>query len=128
MSLTRESGWTTTDDYGTTTYFNADGEFHREDGPAIERANGSRHWFRNGERHREDGPAVERPSGTREWWQNGQRHRIGGPAIELSNGVEGYFENGKRVRAAMDRYTSLPLRCACSSGMGSRIRTHPGHE
>ena len=33
-------------------------QLHRVDGPAIEGANGSKHWFQWGERHREDGPAI----------------------------------------------------------------------
>ena len=32
---------------------------HREDGPAIEGANGSKYWYLNGKLHREDGPAIE---------------------------------------------------------------------
>ena len=45
---------------------------HREDGPAIELANGYKAWWFNGERHREDGPAIERPDGTKEWWLYGK--------------------------------------------------------
>jgi hypothetical protein len=40
-------------------YRNADGELHREDGPAIERGDVSRVWYINEEQHREDGPAIE---------------------------------------------------------------------
>jgi hypothetical protein len=46
------------------------GKLHREDGPAIEKANGSKSWWLNGELHREDGPAVEDADGTKEWWLN----------------------------------------------------------
>lgn len=53
---------------GTRRWFR-DGEFHRDDGPAVERANGSREWYRDGKRHREDGPAIEWAGG-REWWLN----------------------------------------------------------
>ena len=35
-----------------------------------------------GFKDRLDGPAVERANGTREWWVNGERHRFDGPAIE----------------------------------------------
>ena len=29
-------------------------------------------WYLNGEHHREDGPAVERADGDKEWWLNGE--------------------------------------------------------
>ena len=35
------------------------GDYHRENRPAIERSNGYKAWYINGLRHREDGPAVE---------------------------------------------------------------------
>lgn len=38
---------------------NEKGERHREDGPAVEYADGSKYWYQNGELHREDGPAIE---------------------------------------------------------------------
>ena len=50
---------------GTVRYRNSDGQLHREDGPAVEYADGTREWWLNDERHREDGPAVEYPNGTR---------------------------------------------------------------
>ena len=46
------------------------GKLHREDGPAIESAGGSKFWYLNGERHREDGPAVEYSNGSKFWWLN----------------------------------------------------------
>ena len=48
------------------------GKLHREDGPAIEWADGTNHWYRNGKLHREDGPAVEYPSATKFWYLNGK--------------------------------------------------------
>ena len=45
-------------------------KFHREDGPAIEWANGTKNWYVNGKRHREDGPAVECANGEKEWCIN----------------------------------------------------------
>jgi hypothetical protein len=39
------------------------GQLHREDGPAVEEANGDKHWFLNGKRHRENGPAIEKLHG-----------------------------------------------------------------
>lgn len=34
---------------------------------------GVRTWWRDGLRHRDDGPAIERDNGTREWWRNDER-------------------------------------------------------
>jgi hypothetical protein len=45
---------------------------HREDGPAIEYANGSKSWWFYGLRHRTDGPAFVRINGTRSWFLNGK--------------------------------------------------------
>ena len=41
-----------------------------EDGPAFERSDGTKKWFRNGKLHREDGPAIEYSYGYKEWWLN----------------------------------------------------------
>jgi hypothetical protein len=46
--------------------------FHREDGPAVELANGNKYWFINGKCHREDGPALIYYSGHKEWYLNGE--------------------------------------------------------
>ena len=49
-------------------------QLHREDGPAVEWANGARWWFIHGREHREDGPAVEWADGTRMWYINGKNY------------------------------------------------------
>ena len=49
------------------------GKRHREDGPAIERTDGTKEWYLNGKRHREDGPAVKRWDGDKEYWLNGEK-------------------------------------------------------
>ena len=46
------------------------GDYHREDGPAVERSKGSKFWYLNGKLHREDGPAVECVDGTKRWFFN----------------------------------------------------------
>jgi len=71
---------------------------HRENGPAIERSNGTKEWWLNGKRHREDGPAIEYANGRKEWWLNGKRHREDGPAIEYANGKTAYWLNGKSLK------------------------------
>ena len=45
-------------------------KIHREDGPAMEYANGAKFWLINGKYHREDGPALEYPDGTGRWYFN----------------------------------------------------------
>ena len=62
------------DKYGTKRWLNSLGQFHREDGPAIEHDNGIKFWYKNGLHHREDGPAVQYAySGHIEWWIVGRR-------------------------------------------------------
>ena len=71
---------------------------HREDGPAIVYANGSKSWYLNGERHREDGPACEGTDSYKAWYLNGKRHREDGPAIEYADGSKEWYLNDKLHR------------------------------
>jgi len=73
------------------------GERHREDGPAREYADGTRKWYLHDELHREDGPAIEKADGTREWYLHGERHREDGPAIEWANGTREWYWRGKEL-------------------------------
>lgn len=68
MKLTKEI-----DKYGTIRYKNELGKLHREDGPAIECANGDIYWYLNNKLHREDGPTIEYVSGHKEWYLNGKQ-------------------------------------------------------
>jgi hypothetical protein len=81
------------DGYGTKRWYNEQGELHREDGPAIEYANGIKKWYLNGLLHREDGPAIEYVTGNKEWYLNGERHREDGPAREWANGNKEWYLN-----------------------------------
>ena len=83
------------DKYGNIYWHNEDGQLHREDGPAIEYADGSKFWYLNGELHREDGPAIDE-YGSKYWYINGKLHREDGPAIERANGTKEWFLNGER--------------------------------
>jgi hypothetical protein len=74
------------------------GLLHREDGPSIELADGTKGWHRNGKLHREDGPAEEYADGDKVWWINGERHREDGPAIERSNGTKFWHKHGQLHR------------------------------
>ena len=73
------------------------GELHREDGPAIERADVYKAYYINGKRHREDGPAIERPDGFKAYYINGKLHRETGPAIEGADGYKEWWLNGKHI-------------------------------
>jgi len=55
-----------------TKYWYKDDKRHREDGPAIEWADGEKHWFKDGTLHREDGPAVEEADGDIGWYFQGE--------------------------------------------------------
>ena len=62
--------------------------------PAVEYANGSKHWYLNGKQHREGGPAVEEANGHKVWWLNGYRHREDGPAVEYTDGTKEWYYEG----------------------------------
>ena len=64
--------------YGTKRYY-SDREMtvlHREDGPAVQRLDGSKEYYRNGQLHNENGPAFVSCGGFRlykQWWLNDER-------------------------------------------------------
>jgi len=72
--------------------------YHREDGPAIEYADGSKYWYREGKYHREDGPSVEWACGHKFWYHNDKLHREDGPAVEWKNGDKEWSREGKLHR------------------------------
>ena len=84
------------DKYGSKKYYNAEGQRHREDGPAVEYSNGDKEWFLNGKLHREDGPAKEFKA-NKYWYINDERHREDGPAIEYAYGDKSWYLNNKKV-------------------------------
>jgi hypothetical protein len=56
---------------GTRCWVNQHDQYHCEDGPAVEYANGIKEWWLNGRLHREDGPAMERADGEKRWYYKG---------------------------------------------------------
>ena len=58
------------DEYGTKRWYNEDGLYHREDGPAIEYKDGTKIWFFHDEYHRLDGPAWIHDNGDTDWYIN----------------------------------------------------------
>ena len=63
----------TVDSIGDRTWYNENGEIHREDGPAVEYNDGDKHWYLNGKVHREDGPAIECNNGVKHWYLNDKK-------------------------------------------------------
>ena len=82
------------DEYGDRRYFNALGQLHRIDGPAVILPTGSEFWYYNGQRHRENGPAIIWANGDLEWWQNGLHQRFDGPAIVYKDGSKEWWLKG----------------------------------
>jgi len=78
---------------GSVYYYNSLGEYHRIDGPAIERANGGKEWWINGIKHREDGPARISDDGCKYWYKNNLLHREDGPAVERLDGYKEWWVN-----------------------------------
>jgi len=79
---------------------NKGGQFHREDGPAIEYASGGKEWRRDDLLHRADGPALEFANGDKVWYLNGKLHREDGAAVEHADGTYEWHLNGKRMSSA----------------------------
>lgn len=49
----------------------SDGKIHHPSAPAYITSTGTKEWYRHGARHREDGPAIEGADGWIEWWLQG---------------------------------------------------------
>lgn len=56
------------DQNGTIIYYNSKNKIHRDDGPAVEYANGTKEWARDGRFYRARGPAIEDSDGTKRWY------------------------------------------------------------
>ena len=98
------------DSSGTIWYYDDLNQLHREDGPAIEYANGTKSWYLNSQRHREDGPAIEYADGSKCWYRNDQRHREDGPAIEYADGRKEYWLLGIQYKTKKDYLKRLKLK------------------
>ncbi|MDV7396463.1 hypothetical protein RZS08_34025, partial [Arthrospira platensis SPKY1] len=67
----------------------------------LERAD-SNSWWVNGKLHREDGPAIEYADGGKVWYKNNKLHRHDGPAVEYASGNKQWFVNDMRCRSASE--------------------------
>lgn len=83
---------------GTIEWRDAEGELHRDDGPARVFPSGREEWYRHGALHRENGPAVIHANGSVKYYVDGVRHREDGPACVYVNGTEKWYREGKRHR------------------------------
>lgn len=79
-------------------WYDDNGQYHRDGGPAIEIENIGRGWFKHGAPHREDGPALELANGTQRWHLHGKVHREDGPAIIHADGRLQWYKNGEFLR------------------------------
>jgi hypothetical protein len=74
------------------------GEYHNENGPAVERTDGSEEWYIHNRRQSVGGrPSEIRSNGDKLWHQDGKLHRENGAAIERHNGERLYFLYGKQL-------------------------------
>lgn len=97
----------TVDQYHTAWKLND--KLHREDGPAVEHANGDKFWYLNGKAHRVDGPAVEHANGDKFWKLNDKLHRVDGPAVEYANGCKYWYLNDELMTEEEHRAQTQPV-------------------
>jgi hypothetical protein len=77
---------------------------------------GYKAWYLNGILHREDGPAIEVANGDKSWYLNGKIHREDGPAIEWANGDKSWWINGKQLTEAEHKAATSPKKNASCNG------------
>jgi hypothetical protein len=83
-------------------WFDDNGVYHRDDGPALIQKNGTEAWYVHGELHRIGGPAVSLPEDNiQQWYIHGIIHRTDGPAIISPTGNE-YYLNGEIIDISGD--------------------------
>ena len=87
-----------------------EGKLHREDGPALVRADGREQWWLHGRIHRIGGPAATDPFGTTIWCIEGKLHREDGPAVAHLDGRLQWWENGVRKPPEVEAALSMMWR------------------
>src|ERR1035437_9197209 len=90
------------DCYGNKRWFKegSDTILHREDGPAYEGADGTKHWYINNQLHRVGSPAIFSPDGSVYYCKMGLLHREDGPAIIYCDGSSVYYIDGEPYEEA----------------------------
>jgi len=61
---------------------------------------GTKRWRLNNQLHREDGPAIELANGHKSWYFRGQLHRLDGPAMEFANGEKHWYFHGELINCS----------------------------
>jgi|SRR5579859_2303390 len=63
---------------------------------------GTKRWYLNNQFHRENGPAVEYADGTKIkcWYLHDQRHRLDGPAVEYANDSKYWYYHGEWINCS----------------------------
>jgi hypothetical protein len=89
-----------TNSSGTISHYNADGELHNPNGPAVIYPDGDKWYYINGKRHNPNGPAVVYADGSKAYYINGERHNPNGPAVIWASGVKWYYINGEELSEA----------------------------
>lgn len=80
-----------------TVYLNKEGKRHRLFGPAyISEVYDMEIWYKDGEYHREDGPAI-RHKGTFWWFKEGKPHNLYGPAVIAGGEPARYYIEGVKL-------------------------------
>lgn len=88
-------------------WFDKWGNLSREDGPAVENANGLQEWFVGGVRHRTEGPAIINANGQEEYWVDGVRRTMSAfyTQKELEEATESFLAAKKRYTEALEAFS-----------------------
>lgn len=97
---------------------NPQGQYHKEDCPAVILKNGIWMYFCNGSLHNRNGPAITNLGNLNIYIINNQIHRWGGPAISI-NGHEQYWVNG--IQYDENDYYNLSEEKICNNGRNKII-------
>ena len=79
------------------------GQYHRENGPAIVWDDGSQEYYLNGKQHCDNGPAYIWDEFHQKYYLNGFLHRTDGPAIHWDSDDE-YFINGIDITKEVEQW------------------------
>jgi len=109
-------------DENGTQYWYKDEQLHREDGPAVLYADGTKVWWRRGVwagvgdkpdpelwARKEGAPKIYAISlGGHKWWyRDGKLHRDDGPAVEYANGTEEWYFYGEYLGGGVKDFWRL---------------------
>jgi len=82
-----------------TKYWYSNGKCHREDGEAIEYADGAKSWYLDNKLHCEDGAAIEYANGTKCWYLNDKFYcRTTQSPLQFAKGFVAWIEAVKELQ------------------------------